>query len=252
MTEWPLHSPGSEAGRRKMRRVEPQSGSNRLRLVIRQSITAVSRIGERNGLDWLTYNPFIMRRYERFTRADAPAVVRALASTFPNAHSLVDIGAGTGALAAEAGRQGLAVMACERSLAGRLRAMQHGVRCHSFDLARTPPARLRGALDLSLCLEVAEHVPPDFADKLVSFVAASAPLVVFTAAHPGQGGHGHINEQPPGYWISRFRSYGQHYSLRLTSALSESFANEGVQAPWLYDNLMVFAEIPLCQSAPPC
>ncbi len=32
--------------------------------------------------------------------------------------------------------------------------------------------------------------------------------VAFTAASPGQGGTGHINEQPAGYWTARFAARG--------------------------------------------
>lgn len=210
------------------------------RSIVRDQITGISRFGERHGIDALTYNPLVMRRYDRFMRADAPAMSRALTHIFPDAGSLLDVGAGTGALAAEIQRQGRAILTCERSRVGRLRARQRGVRCRPFDLARTPPAQLEGGFDLSLCIEVAEHVPPEHADTLVEFLADTAPIVVFTAARPGQGGHGHVNEQPREYWMSRFAYNRKRHSPMLSGALSAAFSHEGVQAPWLLENLMVF------------
>jgi len=65
-----------------------------------------------------------------------------------------------------------------------------------------------GHFDLGLCIEVAEHLPPTRADYLVRLLTSSADTVFFSAAHPGQGGTLHLNEQPPEYWLERFRGYG--------------------------------------------
>jgi SAM-dependent methyltransferase len=61
--------------------------------------------------------------------------------------------------------------------------------------------------ELALCLEVAEHLPPESAAALVSFLTAAAPAVLFSAAVPFQGGTGHINEQYPSYWLRLFRTH---------------------------------------------
>lgn len=56
----------------------------------------------------------------------------------------------------------------------------------------------------------------------VAFLGEAAPLVLFTAAHSGQGGQGHINEQSRAYWIDRFEKHGMTYlrdhSYRLQEA----------------------------------
>jgi hypothetical protein len=54
--------------------------------------------------------------------------------------------------------------------------------------------------DLAICLEVAEHLPRSAARTLVKSLVRAAPLILFSAATPGQGGEGHINEQPHAYW----------------------------------------------------
>jgi hypothetical protein len=41
--------------------------------------------------------------------------------------------------------------------------------------------------DMSMCIEVAEHLPPEAAAPLVRALTAAAPVVVFSAALPGSG-----------------------------------------------------------------
>lgn len=62
--------------------------------------------------------------------------------------------------------------------------------------------------DLVVSLEVAEHLPPDVADRFISDRTSLGPVVLFSAAIPGQGGTSHMNEQWPTYWISLFRKKG--------------------------------------------
>lgn len=62
--------------------------------------------------------------------------------------------------------------------------------------------------DLAICVEVAEHIPKDKADVLVNNVCRNSEIVLFSAALTGQGGTGHINEQPCSYWIEKFRARG--------------------------------------------
>ena len=200
--------------------------------------TRASRLGERRGWDWLTYNPMTMLSYHRMARRDAGPVMAALAETFPEARTYVDVGAGSGAFAAEARRRGKEATALERSRVGRALAKVQGARALPFDLAYTPPTGHEA--QLAYCFEVAEHLPADLGDRLVVFLASVAPCVVFTAAPPGQGGYGHINEQPPSYWIERFRAKGMEYSAEDTAALKRAFASNRVEAPWFDANVLVF------------
>jgi len=59
--------------------------------------------------------------------------------------------------------------------------------------------------DCAWSFEVAEHVPAEFAPTFVKNLNEHAERwVLFSAAYPGQGGRGHINEQPKEYWINLF------------------------------------------------
>lgn len=76
---------------------------------------------------------------------------------------------------------------------------------HDFqacDLTR--PFQLDQTFDLALCLEVAEHVPARASSSLVQSLAQLAPVILFSAAVPQQGGVNHINEQWPSYWRRLF------------------------------------------------
>src|SRR5262245_16248653 len=68
----------------------------------------------------------------------------------------------------------------------------------------TRPFEIPGAFDLAISVEVAEHLSDEAGACLVRALSKVAPLVLFSAAIPGQGGSRHINEQWPSYWRSRF------------------------------------------------
>lgn len=67
---------------------------------------------------------------------------------------------------------------------------------------------LDSPVDLAISLEVAEHLSPGRADTFVEDICAAAPYILFSAAIPGQGGKGHINEQWQSYWAEKFAARG--------------------------------------------
>jgi SAM-dependent methyltransferase len=200
----------------------------------------LSRWGERLNIHWLIYNPIHFRHFHEHGLMNAPGVVAALTETFPSAHSYLDVGAGSGAFSAEVHRRGKKVIACENSRASRRMAKKQGVDCRRFDLNADPPSEIDEQFDLAFCFEVAEHLPPALGKRLVTFMCENARVIVFTAAHPGQGGTGHINEQPKAYWIERFRDCGFTLDESATQSLAQCFARLNVPGPWFHQNIMVF------------
>ena len=79
-------------------------------------------------------------------------------------------------------------------------------RFHAVDLEK--PIKLDRTFDLAVCLEVGEHLSDSISDTLVQTLTASAPVVLFSAAIPLQGGSRHINEQWPEYWEKKFSAHG--------------------------------------------
>lgn len=98
--------------------------------------------------------------------------------------------------------------------------------CEPFDLGRR--------FDLCLCLEVGEHLPDASADGLVASLYRHADAIVFSAATPGQPGHGHINCQPFDYWRAKFADAG--YAADLMIRLELPIALPG----YYRDNMAIF------------
>jgi SAM-dependent methyltransferase len=198
----------------------------------------ISQLGERLGIQSLIYNPMVMRQFHDGAIANAPLVISPVLEAFPSCHWILDVGSGSGAFSAELQRRGKSVIALERSDHGRRLAAQQGVDCRTFDLLANPPASVDGPFDLVLCFEVAEHMPPDLGDRLVQFIAGFKAPVLFSAAHPGQGGTGHINEQPYTYWVERFEKLGFRLEPELTERLRKEFSARSASS-WFCENPFV-------------
>lgn len=121
--------------------------------------------------------------------------------------SVVDVGCGTGTWLKTADELGAAdYHGYDGSRPSKLYIPEE--RFTAADLAQ--PLRTGRRFDLALCCEVAEHLPPDAAEILVTTVTSLSDVVLFSAAIPGQGGRRHVNEQWPAYWQNLFQK--QRYS----------------------------------------
>ncbi len=90
--------------------------------------------------------------------------------------------------------------------------------------------------DLVVCLEVAEHLPPDRAVSFVQDLCWSQPrALLFSAAIPGQGGVNHLNEQWQSYWAALIEAHGYKVSGGLRREL---WHDERVE-PWYRQNLLL-------------
>ena len=122
--------------------------------------------------------------------------------------SVLDVGCGTGTWLAECKRRGATrVLGVDGPWVPSRHLEVGGDEFLAHDLSESMPADL-GEFDVALCIEVAEHLPPRRGDELVRLLASRAGVVVFSAAVEGQGGTGHVNEQPQSYWFERFRELG--------------------------------------------
>lgn len=98
------------------------------------------------------------------------------------------------------------------------------------------PLNLGRQFDLAQSLEVAEHLPPERAVSFVADLVALAPVVLFSAAAPGQGGENHLNEQTGAYWQSEFH---RHDYLAI-DCLRPVLAKETKIPAWYRYNLMLY------------
>lgn len=149
--------------------------------------------------------------------------------------SIVDVGCGSGVWIAEAMRLGLkdawgvdGPWVKPEDLDIPLEAF------HPIDFEK--PWQLGRTFDLAISLEVGEHLSDAVAQSFVQNLCSLAPVVMFSAAIPGQGGLHHVNEQWPSYWIARFESAG----YRLLDPVRGRFWNEEKVSYWYRQNILIF------------
>ena len=101
----------------------------------------------------------------------------------------------------------------------------------------TCPAPLGRRFDLAVCLEVGEHLPSTVAPGLVQALTEAAPMVLFSAALPGQGGTNHTNEQWSWYWEELF---AEQSFVRLDPVRRRVWRNPDVEW-WYQQNTYLYA-----------
>ena len=167
-------------------------------------------------------------------------VLMSIFACFGKPRSLLDLGCGNGAMVKLARRMGIDAVGVDISLppdpSGEWGFIQHDLRT---------PFNSGQKFDMTICLEVAEHIDPVYADGLCWNIAANTAMdgrLIFSAALPGQDGEGHVNLQPPVYWRDKLWKQGKFsYSWELTAKLSLILSyTAGPMANWIPANLQVF------------
>ena len=150
--------------------------------------------------------------------------------------SLLDIGAGHGAWAAEwlaAGVKNVLAVDGDYVRADQLAVPKKNFRAH--DLATLLDLKQR--FDLVQTLEVAEHLPHAKADLFVDNLVRHGDVILFSAAVPHQGGEHHVNEQPPEYWRQRFAARG----YQVFDFIRPRLAGQSDVMPWYRFNSYIYA-----------
>ena len=152
-----------------------------------------------------------------------------------NPSSIVDFGCGTGTWLAAAKQinRDIDVVGVDGDYVDRNMLMINKKEFLPRDLTRE--LDLKRKFDLAMSLEVAEHLDEKYADVFVDTLCRHSDIILFSAAHLGQGGDGHINEQPIEYWINKFekRDY-------VWNDIREIFKNNDDIEPWYKDNISLF------------
>ena len=119
--------------------------------------------------------------------------------------SVLDVGCGVGGWVAMWLDSGVDAIGVDGDYVPRDQLRVPADRFIDHDLA----ARWAGRrFDLVTCLEVAEHLPTEAAGTLVGSLCRHADVIVFSAAIPGQGGTGHVNERWLSFWTELFATHG--------------------------------------------
>lgn len=98
------------------------------------------------------------------------------------------------------------------------------------------PLDLGRTFDLVVSLEVAEHLSESAADTFIDSLVRHGDVILFSAAVPFQGGHGHINEQWQTYWAVKFADRGYQ---ALDVIRPTIWGNESIFW-WLRQNTILF------------
>jgi len=147
-----------------------------------------------------------------FDEMDEPNLSSARVATprvmeFVRPKSVVDIGCGRGLWLKAFTEQGIKdVAGYDGDYVERDKLAFPQEHFHSADLEK--PIVVGRTFELAVCLEVGEHLFDSAADTLVETLTRAAPVVLFSAAIPLQGGSRHINEQWPEYWEKKFATHG--------------------------------------------
>lgn len=164
-------------------------------------------------------------------------LAESIALVLPGTWSAIDFGAGTGTVAARLIELGWKVTASDLFCPEDLGE----VPLARIDL--TKPFELRSRFHVAISTETAEHILAEHADQVVRNVAdAAADYIVWSAAQPGQEWPGHVNLQPPAYWVDKFRAHGWHVLPGETKALRDFMRAREAQHHYARDNFHVFGQ----------
>lgn len=164
-------------------------------------------------------------------------IVAPLVQELVRARSAVDVGCGVGTWLKAFQQNGVeTVLGLDGSYVDTQLLQIPADRFRPTDLKKPIPVDQR--YDLAICLEVGEHLPASRCSDLVQALVNFAPVVLFSAALPGQGGTNHINEQWPEFWAKRFAARGYR---KLDVIRPQIWQNEQVE-PWYRQNIYLYAD----------
>lgn len=139
------------------------------------------------------------------SRASAEIVVP-LVMEAVRATTVIDVGCGMGDWLAVFKARGATVLGVDGAYVDRSLLRIDASEFVAADL--TKPLPDLGRFDLCVSLEVAEHLTAKVAKSFVASLTRLAPVVLFAAAVPHQGGVHHVNERWPRYWRELFLAHG--------------------------------------------
>lgn len=182
------------------------------------------------------YTKYFFEHQQSYTRTSAERIVSKTLELIQPA-SVIDIGCGTGKFLATFREHGIEdILGIDGAYVPRNLLVIPRQCFVPFDLNQ--PLTHDRTYDLAVCLEVAEHLPPASASNFIASLARLAPIILFSAAIPYQGGTGHLNEQWPEYWAALFK---QHDFVPVDALRRSIWHDHGISF-WYRQNMLFFCK----------
>jgi SAM-dependent methyltransferase len=174
----------------------------------------------------------IRKRAELSAKIVVPLVLRLI-----SARRVVDVGCGEGVWLSVFRELGVPeVLGVDGDYIDR-QSLQIPIECfQAVDLKEG--FRLDRRFDLCVSLEVAEHLPAAYADVFVQSLVDLAPVILFSAAIPFQGGNQHLNEQWPDKWAELFAARGY---VAVDCIRKQVWENPAVEW-WYAQNILLYVD----------
>lgn len=153
--------------------------------------------------------------------------------------TMIDVGCGTGHTVEFSERLGVRSAGIEVAPVNVFGGMR-GTYYH-HDLTEPLVTWLSKSYEMVFCWEVAEHLPEEAADTLVNNLEfLTEKYLIFSAAHAGQGGDHHLNEQDFPYWKDKLEYFGTlRHDEELSDRLRLIWTYTTGPMHWLPENVQV-------------
>lgn len=179
------------------------------------------------------------------TRLDNRKLLYALWSLWGTPNTMLDIGCGSGDLVMRSRQVGIQAFGCDQLITD---TYDKGWFKHHDLRMPFSPRMIEGApstVDLVLCWEVAEHIPEDYHTILCDTCAnalhrGNKAYLVWTSAHPGQGGTEHISARPATFWREEFHRRKLNFMQNITNQVVIAWQNCQTGLFWMPANVQVF------------
>lgn len=164
-------------------------------------------------------------------------VIVPLVLEYVQPRSVVDVGCGVGAWLSVFKEHGVEdIYGIDNDWVGRERLLIPPDRFTPQNLEE--PIVFNKKCDLAVCLETAEHLDARHADRLIQNLTSFAPVILFSAAIPFQGGVHHVNEQWPEYWAEKFAQRG----FVPVDCLRRKVWSDSSISFWYKQNILIFID----------
>jgi hypothetical protein len=163
--------------------------------------------------------------------------------------TMLDVGSGNGDLVMRSRQLGIQAFGVDQLDLTEQDYYQEGVYfTHDlrtpFNLTDVEPEI--STVDMVICWELAEHIPAECHNVLCDTCANHLHRsdmrhrLIFTSAHPGQGGTEHISARPATYWRDMFHQRGLNFLKQESMELALMWSVIDTPLYWLSANVQVF------------